>query len=650
MRQKNFTFLFNVKKVMAIIIISILFILGCFVFLQSQSHRKTTEDKTMIDVFGRQRMLTQMISKDASRLYNLIQVQSTGTNYHSDDVIISKISNTKQSLLQARQEFSQTLYSMHEGYLVYEGHQVNISKTVQKSRSVLEHIDQVWHHFDRSIEVLVSTSETNIDVANALIYINDNNLLLLDLSEQVLETALEDSIASSNRIEIIIYVLIIALCLVIIASLYYLFQYIVKPFKQLYQGIADIGLHEASTDVGIPTKQEIMPMVIEVNYMFKKINKLISLIENMNNTFTFTEMLNFINQTFSLFIPYNYIGVALIDHNREKIKAAYGVSDGSIIGLPDNVMGQTVPLNETSLEKLILSGEARIINDLEAYTKNKQKKQYNEIILEAGIRASITLPLKVGEEPVGVIFFSSNRKNVYNEEHVRFLKMLVNSIAVNFNQNIFINDLIYSSTLALAKLAEARDEDTGEHLDRMKYYTRAIAEFLYNEGVYKDELTHEFIDMIERFSPLHDIGKVGIPDGILLKPGKLTPEEFETMKKHTIYGGEVLRTAEEHIAKRGKSLFKIGIEIAEGHQEKWDGSGYPYGKKGLEIPLSARIVAVADVFDALTSKRPYKEAFPFEQSFEMVVKGGGSHFDPNIIECLRKNKQKIYEIYSRNER
>jgi response regulator RpfG family c-di-GMP phosphodiesterase len=183
------------------------------------------------------------------------------------------------------------------------------------------------------------------------------------------------------------------------------------------------------------------------------------------------------------------------------------------------------------------------------------------------------------------------------------------------------------------------------HIERMKEYSKAISEFLLEDSIYKENITIRFIKDIEKFSPMHDIGKVGIKDNILFKPGKLTPDEFEEMKKHTVYGAEVLRTAEKNIKKQNISMFKIGIEIAEGHQEKWDGSGYPYGKSGEDIPLSARIVAVADVFDALTSKRPYKKAFSFEESFSIIVEGKGKHFDPFIIDSLIKHKEDIYRLY-----
>lgn len=455
----------------------------------------------------------------------------------------------------------------------------------------------------------------------------------------------KSSLDFANTITILLFVLILILSIVFLSTLWYLLRFITIPFREFHRNLSEIGLNTKIMEAGTTDKNGTALVKSQINAMFYKINNLFSLIDNMNNNYTFTEMLNFINQTFSVYIPYNYIGVALIENDKKRIKAAYGVSDGTIEGLPEKLVGKSVALKETSLLKLLEKGEARIINDLREYTRNKEVKFYNKVIMDAGIKASVTLPLRVMKEPVGVIFFSSSKANVYNESHLKFLKLLVSSIEGSFQQNIFISNLLYSSILALATLAEARDEDTGEHLDRMKVYAKTITELLYNKGDYVEEIDFEFLENIERFSPLHDIGKVGIPDSILLKPGKLTKEEFEIMKEHTTYGAKVLRIAEENIAKYDKHLFGMGIEIAESHQEKWDGSGYPYGKKGLEIPLSARIVAVADVFDALTSKRPYKKAFSFEESFDIILSESGTHFDPVIVTCLNENKRKFLDVY-----
>jgi response regulator RpfG family c-di-GMP phosphodiesterase len=235
--------------------------------------------------------------------------------------------------------------------------------------------------------------------------------------------------------------------------------------------------------------------------------------------------------------------------------------------------------------------------------------------------------------------------SIFLYEKFGFIRTLFNSITLRINKNIFINDILLSSVLALAKLAETRDEVTGEHMERMQEYSRTIAELLYENNTYSERITPKFIDQIYQFSPLHDIGKVGIRDGILLKPGKLTNQEFAEMQKHTSYGATVLRSAELNMQKYNRSLFKVGIEIAECHHEKWDGSGYPEGRKEEQIPLSARIVAIADVFDALTSTRPYKDAYSLAVSFDVIKEGRGKHFDPLIVDVFLSNRKKIEEVY-----
>jgi len=645
LKTKNTTILGPIKKIFIIIVLTFFTILFSFAFFNYQSGINEHKDKLIINVFGKQRMYTQQISKDASRLYALIQARESGKTYQSVDEVNKKIQDSKNRLIQARNDFTNTLASMRSGNVHIDSYNLWIMEPIQKASVYLDDIDIIWFKFDNAIDTLIKSTELDNEMAGAAIYINENNLVLLELCDNVLDLVLEDSIQSSKNMGYLFYGLIGLLSTVTIIALFYLMKYIILPFNQLYQGISEIGLDKYLSKPSFPTKRKVTPIVSGINDAFKKINNLISLNENIANNTSFMEILNFINRTFSTFIPYNYIGIALIDDEKKILKASYGVTDGTIVGLPEKIMGTIWPINDTSLEHLLHTGEARIINDLNEYTADKPLKPYNKVILEAGIKASISLPLKVSGEPVGIIFFSSNTCNAYKEEHLIFLRTLANSIAISLNQNIFINDLLYSSILALAKLAEARDEDTGEHLDRMKIYTHEIARLLYENKKYPDQITLEFIDQIERFSPLHDIGKVGIRDGILLKPAKLTTEEFDEMKKHTFYGAEVLRAAEQNISKRGKSLFEMGIEIAEGHHEKWNGAGYPYGKSGQEIPLSARIVALADVFDALTSKRPYKEAFRFDDSVQIIKEGSGNHFDPEIVTIFLDNIEKIEAIY-----
>ncbi len=199
-----------------------------------------------------------------------------------------------------------------------------------------------------------------------------------------------------------------------------------------------------------------------------------------------------------------------------------------------------------------------------------------------------------------------------------------------------------ATILGLAKLAEYRDEATGTHLERIREYARILARELATKPEYLGYITDEYIEDIYHSSILHDIGKVGVPDAILLKPGKLTREEFEVIKIHTTLGGDVLRAVEGKI--EGQSFLTLGKEIAYYHHEKWDGTGYPHGLKGQLIPLSARIVALADVYDALTSKRVYKEAFSHWQAVDIIVKDRGTHFAPDVVDAFLAHAEDFRKI------
>jgi len=186
--------------------------------------------------------------------------------------------------------------------------------------------------------------------------------------------------------------------------------------------------------------------------------------------------------------------------------------------------------------------------------------------------------------------------------------------------------------LGLAKLAECRDEDTGTHLERIGEYCRILAGYLAGLPQYEGYITEAYIADLYQSAILHDIGKVGVPDAVLLKPGKLTAEEFEVIKQHAVIGGDAIRNVEERIDIQ--SFLTLGKEIAYHHHEKWNGTGYPDGLEGEAIPLSARIVSLADVYDALTSERPYKAAFSHEKARAIIVEGRGSHFDPVIVDAF----------------
>ena len=198
---------------------------------------------------------------------------------------------------------------------------------------------------------------------------------------------------------------------------------------------------------------------------------------------------------------------------------------------------------------------------------------------------------------------------------------------------------------SLAKLAESRDPVTGVHLERIREYCRALAVELAKQAEFAVEMGGDYVQLIYLTSPLHDIGKVGIPDAVLLKPGKLTPDEFEIMKTHTEIGAETLGALVD--ASPDAKYLRMARDIAWTHHEKFDGSGYPRGLVGREIPLCGRIVAVADVYDALTTRRVYKPAFSHEKAMQLIIDGSGSHFDPNVVSAFVAVEPQVLAIKHR---
>lgn len=205
-----------------------------------------------------------------------------------------------------------------------------------------------------------------------------------------------------------------------------------------------------------------------------------------------------------------------------------------------------------------------------------------------------------------------------------------------------ISDLQRGLILTMADMVEGRDSDTGNHIRKTAAYVSIIMEGLRRKGYYKDELTDKFIYDVERSAPLHDIGKIAVSDVILNKPGKLTDEEFEIMKTHTTEGKRILSQVIETV--HGESYLNEGRNLAAYHHEKWNGKGYPEGLAGEDIPLSARIMAIADVFDALSSKRVYKDAMPFEKAVSIIKEDSGTHFDPKCVEAFLDSLDEVKEV------
>jgi putative two-component system response regulator len=254
-------------------------------------------------------------------------------------------------------------------------------------------------------------------------------------------------------------------------------------------------------------------------------------------------------------------------------------------------------------------------------------KPFNPVLLQSRVSASL------------------ERKHLHDMEENRRIQVELNNeyLSEQVREKVLeISRSQLAAIFAMSKLAESRDPETGEHLERMREYCKLLSEQLSRMPKYRSVIDREFVDSIYAASPLHDIGKVGVDDSVLLKPGKLTEEEWVQMKLHPVIGAETLREVDRQHP--GNAFILTGIEIAESHHEKWNGTGYPHGLSGETIPLSARILALGDVYDALTSKRCYKDAFSHEKSVNIILEGNGSHFDPDVVLAFQETELEFQRI------
>ena len=358
-------------------------------------------------------------------------------------------------------------------------------------------------------------------------------------------------------------------------------------------------------------------------------------LEAINHNISLREKLVKIHQTLRSHLPFiKRMAVAVYDPKTTLLKT-YVHSSGEDNPLPNY---QAALADAPSLEAIMKQGRPRVINNMSIFEKGEH--EHTQRIGHQGYAASYTLPIYSNDVFFGFIFFNASEVDVLTEHVLEQLDVFGHLVSLMVANEIANMRTLVAAVTTAAHLTHQRDPETGGHLDRMSRYARLIAKILATQH----QLDDEYIERIFMFSPLHDIGKIGIPDYVLLKPGSLDQAETIVMHSHAAKGREIVDDLLENFGL--EAIQNIGIlrNIAGCHHEQMDGSGYPAGLKGDAIPLEARIVAVADVFDALTSRRPYKEAWSNDDAFAMLERLAGEKLDAECVQAMIENRAQVEQI------
>ena len=361
-------------------------------------------------------------------------------------------------------------------------------------------------------------------------------------------------------------------------------------------------------------------------------------LDELNRNLSFEQKVGLLlTQLRTRFPTIERIAVALYEQKTDWLKTylASGAGDNPL-------QHYSAKLSEApSLQAILKKGRPRVVNDLGVFDQGQHK--HTQAIRAQGYGSSYTMPMYVSGVFFGFLFFNSRDKDVFTEEVLHHLDMVGHLISLVVINEVASIHTLQASLKTAVTMVYHRDVDTGSHLDRMSNFAWLIA----RELAPKYRFTDEQIEHIFFFAPLHDMGKIGIPDHILKKQDKLTDAEFEDMKQHTTKGLEIIDVMLRNFGLEGLHHIDMLRNIALYHHEAINGRGYPKGLKGDEIPIEARIVSVADIFDALTSQRPYKKAWSNDEAFATLRKMAGTQVDQDCVEALIKCRGEIEQIQAK---
>ena len=426
------------------------------------------------------------------------------------------------------------------------------------------------------------------------------------------------------------------------------YDFLTKP-------IVDFDILEHSINRALERKR----LSDERKRYLEQVNQINEIISMLNRGKSTEDIFHNLNNSLKKIIPFKMLALLLINNESSEVVTKLVASETQNMFAVNTRFSYSDPL----FDILRKNRELLAINNLIETKHRFPDSEFIDYFINDGIGSLLILPLIVKDITRGFLLFATESLDAFIKGHITFLESIGGQISFSIERGELLEEIeLHTKNLehtidirtkevlktqkttifALSKITETRDQRTGDHLERIRSYCVLLAQILKYNGT--EDISNQFIRDLYDSSILHDIGKVGIPDNILLKEGVLSPEELEIMESHTIIGYEALRSASQDLG--SDSFLKMAMDITLYHQERWDGSGYPKGLKETEIPLSARIVAIADVYDALTTVRPYKNAISHEEAVEMM-KNESYKFDPQLFRLFYENNNEFNIIRMR---
>ena len=430
------------------------------------------------------------------------------------------------------------------------------------------------------------------------------------------------------------------LALTLLGMFGWLFFRLFKPLQELGGKFLELEKGHFDIQFALPRKDEIGQLSGALHNALHRLHCIGQLASSSASTKNGADMIPIIKKQLSQVMPVESVILLRLSNDRNLWLCAE--TSGRDLGI-NRTMELSINAEQAAagarLEK-VLAGSPSSTEFILGEVLSRQ-------LAQAGLQSILLLPMTFGSPLTAVVLVGSFSPHAYSQTDTELLESFATILQGSFKHSDEVEAMMLVSVSGLARLAESRDPETGDHLLRMGRYSAIIADALNRDSPYRGMISHWHASALVWLAPLHDIGKVGIGDSILLKQGRLTDEERKVMEQHSVIGGKVLHDCHLQASPFGVDIFELAEAIAIGHHEKYNGSGYPNGLKGDEIPLVARIVAVADVFDALTSKRPYKDAWPVEEALAWMQKQSGSHFDPVVMGAFESSMPRIMEVYEK---